>query len=58
MRATPCEPAGSLTCGELVAYALIVFVGVLGLTAVVNTIAQVAMFLFLRTQQRAPSMPD
>jgi hypothetical protein len=27
MRATPCEPAGSLECGEPAAYALILFVG-------------------------------
>ena len=50
MRATPCEPAGSLACGELVAYALMLLVGVLGLTVVVNTIAHVAMFLFLRAR--------
>ncbi len=53
MRATPCEPAGSLACGELVAYVLIIFVSVLGLTAVVNTIAQVAMFLFSRARRDA-----
>ncbi len=53
MRAMPCEPAGSLACGEFVAYTLILFVGVLGLTAVVNAIAQLAMFLFLRARRAA-----
>ena len=53
MRATPCEPVGSLACGELVAYTLIVFVGVLSLAAVANAIAQVAMFLFLRARRDA-----
>ncbi len=57
-RATPCEPAGSLACGESAAYALIIFAGVLGLTAIANAIAQVAMFLFLRARRRAQSTPD
>ena len=56
-RATPCEPVGSLACGESVAYTLVMFVGVLGLTAIANAIAQVAMFLFLRARRRAQSMP-
>ncbi len=57
MRAIPCEPAGSLACGEAVGYALVLFVALLGLTAIVNTIAQVVIFLFSRARRPAPSVP-
>lgn len=54
--ATPCEPARSLKCGEPAAYTLILFVGTFFLTAVVNGIAQAALFWFLPVQRQARSM--
>lgn len=56
MRATPCEPAGSLGCGEAAAYTLILFIGIFALTAIVNAIAQAAMFLVLRARRQVLSM--
>jgi len=56
MRATPCEPAASLACGESAAYTLILFIGIFALTAIVNAIAQGAMFLVLRTRRQRRSM--
>ncbi|MFN8454171.1 MAG: hypothetical protein U0401_05765 [Anaerolineae bacterium] len=56
MRATPCEPVGSLECGEPAAYTLILFVGTFILTAIVNAIAQVALFWFWRGRRQAQSM--
>ena len=53
IRATPCEPTGSLACGEPLAYALILFVAVLCLTALANALAQVAAFFFLQGRRRA-----
>lgn len=50
-RATPCEPPGTLRCGEPAGYALILFVAILALTVVANTIAQAAMFLIWRMRQ-------
>ena len=41
---TPCEPADSLECGEPAAYTLILFIALLGLTAIANAIAQMALF--------------
>jgi hypothetical protein len=51
--AIPCEPAGSLACGEQAAYELILFIGIFALTAIVNAIAQGAMFLVLRARRQA-----
>ncbi len=56
--ATPCEPVGSLECGEPAAYALILFIGILSLTAIVNAIAQATLFWFLRARRQARSMPQ
>jgi hypothetical protein len=53
--ATPCEPVGSLECGEPVAYAFILFAGVFALTAIANAIAQGVMFLFFPGQAHQSS---
>lgn len=52
-RATPCEPAGSLACGEPLAYALVLFLGVFCLTALANALAQGAVFVYLRAHPNA-----
>lgn len=58
IRITPCEPAGSLACGEPLAYALILFLGVLCLTALGNALAQGAVFFYLRAQPPPQAYPE
>jgi hypothetical protein len=58
MRATPCEPAGSLQCGEPAAYALILFMGIFILTAIANTFARGGLFLFFLMRGQAQSGPQ
>lgn len=54
VRANPCEPAGSLGCGEATGYALILFLAAMALTIIVGAIAQLVLFLILRARRRAP----
>ncbi len=55
MGATPCEPVESLKCGEQAAYTLILFVGTFFLTAIVNGLAQAALFWFRQTRRQVLS---
>ncbi len=53
MRATPCEPAESLACGEPLAYALLLFIALLCLTVFANAFAQGAVYFYLRARRQA-----
>jgi hypothetical protein len=53
VRATPCEPAGSLACGETVGYALVIFLAFMALTIVLGAVAQLVLFIILRARRRA-----
>lgn len=53
VRATPCEPAGSLACGETTGYALVIFLAGMAPTIVVGAIAQLVLFFILRARRRA-----
>lgn len=57
MRATPCEPADSLACGEPLAYAFLLFIALMCLTVFANAFAQGAVYLFLRARRQAPPGP-
>jgi hypothetical protein len=54
VRATPCEPADSLACGETLGYALFIFLAGMALTLVMGAIAQLVLFFILRARRRAP----
>lgn len=47
IRATPCEPAGSLACGEPFFVALLLFVGVAFFVLIANILAQTSLYLYL-----------
>ncbi len=53
VRANPCEPAGSLACGETTGYALVIFLAFMALTLVMGAVAQVVVFFILRARRRA-----
>ncbi|MBI4673315.1 MAG: hypothetical protein HY741_16820 [Chloroflexi bacterium] len=52
LRATPCEPAASLACGEPLAYAFVLFIALLCLTVFANALAQGAVYFFLRARRQ------
>ncbi len=53
VRANPCEPAGSLACGETTGYVLVIFLAYMAITIVVGTAAQLVVFFILRARRRA-----
>jgi hypothetical protein len=53
VRANPCEPAGSLACGETTGYALVIFLAFMALTIVLGAVAQLVLFFILRARRRA-----
>ena len=53
VRAKPCEPAGSLACGETTGYALVLFLACMAITILVGAVAQVVAFFILRARRRA-----
>lgn len=55
VRANPCEPAGSLGCGEATGYALVIFLAFLALTIVLGAVAQLVLVFILRARRRALS---
>ncbi len=52
-RANPCEPAGSLACGEIAGYLLVLFLAHMGITIVAGAVAQLVVFFILRARRRA-----
>jgi hypothetical protein len=54
VRANPCEPAGSLACGERAGYLLVIFLAFMAITIVVGAVAQLVVFFILRARRRAP----
>ncbi len=52
VRANPCEPAGSLGCGEATGYALVIFLVFMAITIVLGAVAQFVVFIILRTRRR------
>jgi hypothetical protein len=48
IRATPCEPVGSLVCGEPLSIALFLFLVILLVVILANALAQGALYLFLQ----------
>ncbi len=55
VRANPCEPAGSLACGETTGYALVIFLVFMAVTIVLGAVAQLVVFAILRVRGRAPA---
>lgn len=56
LRVFPCEPNDRLACGNPIADAFLLFVGIVCSIAIANALAQVALYLFLnarRTRQLA-----
>ncbi len=53
VRATPCEPADSLACGETTGYALVIFLAFMAITIVVGAVVQLVIFFILRARRRA-----
>lgn len=53
VRAKPCEPAGSLACGEATGYALVIFLVFIAITIIAGAFAQVIVFLVFRVRRRA-----
>ena len=53
VRANPCEPAGSLACGERAGYLLVIFLAFMAITIVVGAVAQLVVFFILRARRRA-----
>lgn len=51
LRVIPCEPAQSLACGEPVASAFLLLVGMICITMIANALAQGAVFMFLRSRR-------
>ncbi len=51
--ANPCEPAGSLACGERAGYILVIFLACMAITIVVGAVAQLVVFSILRARRRA-----
>lgn len=47
VRSTPCEPAGSLACGQPFISAFFLFVGVAFFLLIANILAQTSLYLFL-----------
>jgi hypothetical protein len=54
VRATPCQPVGSLSCGEPLIAAFGLFTGVLCLTALGNAVAQLAVYMYHRQGRVEP----
>lgn len=54
VRANPCEPAGSLACGETTGYALVIFLAFMAITVVVGAVAQLVVLLVLRARRAQP----
>ncbi len=52
LRANPCEPAGSLGCGEATGYALMIFFAFMAITIVLGAVAQLVVFFVLRARRR------
>ncbi len=50
--ANPCEPAGSLACGERAGYILVIFLACMGITIVVGAVAQLVIFFILRARRQ------
>ncbi len=50
VRANPCEPAGSLACGEATGYALVIFLAFMAITLLVGAVAQPVVFFILRAR--------
>lgn len=57
VRLTPCEPAGSLTCGEPPVGALLLFGGMACVLAIGYGLAQTALFLFLQSVYAREAQP-
>ncbi len=53
VRANPCEPAGSLGCGEATGYALVIFFAFMAITITVGAVAQLVVFILLRARRHA-----
>lgn len=53
VRANPCEPAGSLACGETTGYALVIFLVFMAITIIAGAFAQLTVFLVFRVRRRA-----
>ncbi len=53
VRANPCEPAGSLACGERAGYLLVIFLAFMVITLIVGAVAQLVVFFILWTRRRA-----
>ncbi len=51
VRANPCEPAGSLACGETTGYALLIFLAFIAITLIVGAVAQLVVFFILRARR-------
>ncbi len=52
VRANPCEPAGSLACGETTGYALVIFLVFMAITIVLGGLSQLVVFFSLRARSR------
>ncbi len=53
VRANPCEPAGSLGCGEATGYALVIFLAYMAITIIVGAVAQLVVFFIFWARRRA-----
>lgn len=53
LRLIPCEPAQSLACGEPLASAFLLLVGMICITMIANALAQGAVYLFLTGRRQA-----
>ncbi len=53
VRANPCEPAGSLACGETTGYALVIFLVFMAITIVAGAVAQLVVFFIFLARRRA-----
>lgn len=51
LRLISCEPAQSLACGEPIASAFLLLVGMICITMIANALAQGAVFMFLRARR-------
>lgn len=58
IRATPCEPVGSLACGEPLSIAFFLFVAILIVVMLANALAQGALYLFLHPRETPPPLEE